>query len=211
MRSLPNFKLFRKGVMVAEYHGVQPEADYPRIIEKYVAKKLDRISTEAVAAWQSGQIERALQTLAEAAMEFPQNLAYPALMAKILMREGREEDAHALLSALPDVAQDAKEVSGLLAHLGFMLAAREVHDPAILQQRIKSDPDDAEARYLLAAKLVLGDELQQGLEHLLYLTRKHAKYRNGIARKGMQAVLEMLDPEDEEVARYRRELFRLNY
>ncbi len=124
VRSLPSFKLFRHGDMVAEYHGVQPEADYPRIIEEYVAKKLDGVSSKAVAAWQSGDPEQALQILAEAAMESPQNLTYPALMAKILMREGREEDAFALLSALPEEAQAAEEISGLLAHLGLILAAR---------------------------------------------------------------------------------------
>ncbi|MCU7813391.1 MAG: thioredoxin, partial [Candidatus Thiodiazotropha sp. (ex Notomyrtea botanica)] len=41
VRSLPSFKLFRQGELVAEYHGVQPEADYPRIVESYVEKPLD--------------------------------------------------------------------------------------------------------------------------------------------------------------------------
>lgn len=211
VRSLPSFKLFRHGGMVAEYHGVQPEADYPGIIEEYAAKKLDKVSTEAVVAWQSGDTERALQILAEAAMEFPQHLAYPALMTKILMREGREEDAYALLGALPEEAQNAEEVSGLLAHLGLILTSREAPERPILQQRIDQNPDDAEARYSLAAKLLTQDELQPALEHLLYLSRNHARYRNGIARKGMQSVLDMLDPANAEVARYRRELYRLNY
>ncbi|MEN8177079.1 MAG: tetratricopeptide repeat protein [Pseudomonadota bacterium] len=211
VRSLPGFKLFRHGELVAEYHGVQPEADYPRIIEEYVAKKLDKVSVEAVAAWQSGNTEQALQILAEAAVESPQNLSYPALMAKILMREGREADAHALLSALPETAQEAEEISGLLAHLGLILTAREEEEPAVLQKKIEDDPDDAEARYRLAASLLVADKIEPALEQLLYLSHNHANYRNGTARKGMQAVLELLDPENEEVARYRRELYRLNY
>ncbi len=211
VRSLPSFKLFRHGDLVAEYHGVQPEADYPRIIEAYVAKKLDKASEQAVSAWQLGEAERALRVLAEAAVEAPENLAYPALMAKILLREGREEDAHALLSALPEAAQDTSEVGGLLTHLDFILTARKVENRETLMQRIEDDPHDAEARYRLAASLLMEDELEPALEQLLYLSHKHASFRNGIARKGMKAVLDRLDSDNEQVARYRRELFRLNY
>lgn len=211
VRSLPSFKIFRHGELTCEYHGVQPEADYPRIIDEYVAKKLDKVSKEAVAAWQSGRPDSALQILAEAAVEDPENLGLPALMAKILMREGREEDAHALLSALPEPAQDEAEISGLLAHLDFILVARHAQGRETLDQRILADPDDAEARYQLAARLLLEDELEPALDHLLYLSRNHLSYRGGIARKGMKAVLDMLDSENEQVSRYRRELFRLNY
>lgn len=211
VRSLPSFKLFHHGELVAEYHGVQPEADYPRIIEAYVAKKLDTVSEQAVSAWQSGEVERALRILAEAAVEVPENLAYPALMAKILLREGREEDAHALLSALPEEAQAAPEVSSLLAHLDFILTARKVENPELLKQRIENDPHDAEARYQLAASQLMEDELEPALEQLLYLSHQHAKFRNGIARKAMKALLDRLDSDNEQVARYRRELFRLNY
>ena len=90
VRSLPNLKLFHQGKQLAEYHGVQPEADYPRIIDQYVVKPLDKVSQQAVSAWQAGEAERALQILADAIIEEPRNLAYPALMAKILLREGRE-------------------------------------------------------------------------------------------------------------------------
>ncbi|MDJ0806320.1 MAG: tetratricopeptide repeat protein [Gammaproteobacteria bacterium] len=211
VRSLPSFKLFRHGDLVAEYHGVQPEADYPRIVGAYVTKKLDSVSAAAVTAWQSGNTEQALQMLAEAAVESPEMLAYPALMAKILLREGREEDAHALLSALPEDARDAEEVSGLLAHLDLILTARHVEKPGVLQQDVEDDPRNAEARYRLAASLLVADEVEPALEHLLYLSHHHAGYRNGIARKAMRAVLDMLDPENEAVARYRRELYRLNY
>jgi putative thioredoxin len=211
VRSLPNLKLFRHGELVAEYHGVQPEADYPRIVQAYVAKQLDDVSRRAVTAWQAGNAEAALQLLAEAAVETPENLSYPALMAKILLREGREEDAYALLSALPEAAQASDEVSGLLAHLDLILSARNAADSQTLQKRLDDDPQDADARYQLAARLLVEDQLQPALEQLLIVARQHASYRNGMARKGMKAVLDMLDPSNEEVARYRRELFRINY
>ena len=211
VRSLPNLKLFRHGEMIAEYHGVQPEADYPRIIDQYVPKRLDPVSRQAVATWQSGDAERALQILVEAAIEHPQKLEFPALMGKILLREDRLEDAHELLSALPEEAQADADISRLLSHLSLLLASREADSVEILKQRVSDNPHDPEARYQLAASLLTGDQLEPALEHLLYLAHHHAGFRDGIARKGMQALLDMLDPQDEQVARYRRALYRLNY
>jgi putative thioredoxin len=211
VRSLPNMKLFRHGELVAEYHGVQPEADYPRIIDQFVAKQLDQVSRKAVAAWQGGETEQALQLLAESAIEQPDNLTYPALMGKILIREGREEDAYQLLSALPEEAQSDAAIKPLLSHISLLLTARQAEPVEVLQHRLEEDPDDPEIRYQLAASLLTGDQLEPALEHLLYLAHHHAKFRNGIARKGMQTVLDMLDPNDEQVARYRRALYRLNY
>lgn len=211
VRSLPNLKIFRHGEMVAEYHGVQPEADYPRIIEQYVTKPLDQASQQAVTAWQAGDVEQALRLLAEASLEEPLNLGYPALMGKILMREGREDDAYELLNALPPEAQSEPEIRRLLSHLSLLQAARQADDLETLRQRVADNPNDPENRYQLAASLLTQDQFEPALEHLLYLTQHHAQYRNGIARKNLQALLEMLDPTDAQVARYRRALYRLNY
>lgn len=209
--SLPGLKLFRHGGIVAEYHGMQPEADYPRIIDAYVTKGLDKASADAVAAWQSGDPERALKILAEAAVNDPYNLALPSLMAKILLRQDRLDEAYELLYALPEQAQADVGISGLLAHLDFLRTTREADSREALQQRIAENPGDAETSYQLAARLLTEGETQAALELLLNLSRQHPGYRNGIARKGMRAVLDKLNPDDPEISRYRRELYRLNY
>jgi putative thioredoxin len=211
VRSLPSFKLFHQGEMVAEYHGVQPEADYPRIVAQYVQKALDPSCREAITAWQAGQPDKALQLLAEAAVNQPQNLSFPALMGKILMRQERYREALALLTALPSEAQDEAEIRNLLAHLDFIVTAQEAIPRERLEQALDERPDDPELSYRLAASALIGDDIETALDLLLALARSHPGYRNGIARKGMRAVLERLDGEDERVARYRRELYRLDY
>ncbi|MCU7886247.1 MAG: tetratricopeptide repeat protein [Candidatus Thiodiazotropha sp. (ex Lucinoma annulata)] len=211
VRSLPSFKLFRHGDLVGEYHGVQPESDYPRIIDEYVQKQLDSSSREAIAAWQSGDPERALKILAEAVVNDPQNLSLPALMTKILMRQERFREAYDLLSALPEQAQEGVEIRNLLAHLDIIVTAEDADELEAIQRRLEVNPKNADTRYQLAAVTLIGDDLEAALDLLLDLVRNHSTYRNGIARKAMQAVLDRLDAKDEQVARYRRELFRLNY
>lgn len=211
VRSLPSFKLFHRGELVAEYHGVQPEADYPRIIENYVEKQLDDTSRQAIATWQAGEPDKALQLLAEAAVNAPDQLAYPALMTKILMRQERYSDAHALLNALPSAAQESVELRNLYAHVDIVVTAQDAEEPDVLRQRLNSAPEDADTLYALAAVSLLNDEMETALDLLLELARTQPGYRNGIARKGMRAVLDQLDAQDEQVARYRRELYRLDY
>ncbi|WP_177419205.1 tetratricopeptide repeat protein [endosymbiont of Lamellibrachia barhami] len=211
VRSLPSFKLFKNGEMVAEYHGVQPEADYPRIIDEHAAKPVDQVSAGAIAAWQTGDPDKALQLLAEAVVNEPDNLAFPALMAKILMRQNRIDEAYQLLSSLPEAFQNEPQISGLLAHLDFLQTAAGADAKADLEARITATPEDAEARYQLASVCLHEDEIEQAFEHLLLLSRQIPVYRDGIARKGMKALLDMLDPADERVNRYRKALYRLNY
>jgi putative thioredoxin len=212
VRSLPSFKLFRRGEMVAEYHGMQPQADYPRIIEKYVQRQPDPTRREAIAAWQAGDPDKALQLLAEAVVADPENLELPALMSKILMRQQRFREAHALLSALPEQAQDAVEIRDLLAHLDIIVTAGDADTPENLMQRAQADPEDADNLYQLAAVHLVGDDDPgPALDLLLKLARKHPGYRNGIGRRGMRAVLDRLDSEDAQVVKYRRELYRLDY
>ncbi|MCU7891032.1 MAG: tetratricopeptide repeat protein [Candidatus Thiodiazotropha sp. (ex Ustalcina ferruginea)] len=214
VRSLPSFKLFSHGDLVGEYHGVQPESDYPRIIDEYVQKQLDSNSRDAIAAWQSGDPERALKILAESVVNDPQNLSLPALMTKILMRQERFREAYDLLSALPEQAQDGVEIRNLLAHLDIIVTAEEADEAdelEAIQHRLEVNPKDADTRYQLAAVTLIGDDLEAALDLLLDLVQDHSTYRNDIARKAMQAVLDRLDAKDEQVARYRRELFRLNY
>jgi putative thioredoxin len=211
VRSLPSFKLFHQGEIVAEYHGVQPEADYPRIIETYVDKQPDPSSREAIAIWQAGDPERALQLLAEAVVADPENLALPALMAKMLMRQQRFRDAHALLSALPEQDQDALEVCNLLAHLDIIVTAEDAETIDTLIQSLQTEPNDVDASYQLAAVRLVGDDLEAALALLLEIARNHPGYRKGIARKAMRAVLDQLNAGDERVMHYRRELYRLDY
>ena len=211
VRSLPSFKLFRNGDLIDEYHGMQPEADYPKIVERHVQKRLDEVSRQAIATWQSGDPDQALQILARGVVEDPQNLTLPALMAKILMRQERFQEARELLSSLPETAQHDSQISHLLGHVDLIATAQAVVEPESLAQRQQEDPDNPELIYQLAAQRLLNDEIEAALALLLVVVQQHGDYRQGIARKSLAAVLDRLDPQNPEVVQYRQALFRLNY
>jgi putative thioredoxin len=211
VHSLPSLRLFRHGRVVEEVRGVQPEAEYRRLVERHLAGPGDQVQTEVLAAWQAGRREQALTRLAEAALADPADPALPLLMAKLLMQQGRQTDAHALLAALPVPAAEAPEVVQLLAHLDFLVSAAAAPEPAVLQARLEAAPQDAEARYQLAARSLLADAYEPAMEQLLWIERHQPEYRGGVARRGLLALFRMLDPGDERVRRFRAEWARLSH
>jgi putative thioredoxin len=211
VHSLPSFKLFRHGKVSEEIRGMQPEADYRKIVQRHLAKAGDPLQASALRAWRAGEQEKALQLLAEGAMEDPENPAIPLLMAKLLMQAKRIEDAHALLSALPSPARDDEQVIQLGAHLNFIQVAASAPDKAHLQSRIESAPDDHQARYQLAAILLTEDAFEASMEQLMAIERQQPNFQEGAARNGLMALFNMLDTDDERVKRFRNELFRLRH
>lgn len=47
VKSLPSCKLFRNGRMVEEFHGMQPEADYKTIVDRYLVPLGDKVRLAA--------------------------------------------------------------------------------------------------------------------------------------------------------------------
>jgi len=211
VRSLPSMKLFRQGRVAATVHGVQSEADYRQLLERHLAPLADRVQTASLKAWQAGEHDKAIQMLVEGAMAEPDNLALPALLAKLLMQLQRHPEAHAVLSALPPAARQQPEITSLLTHLEFLLCAANAPPAEELEQRIAAVPTDLQARYQLASLHLVGDRYEAAMDQLLAISRDSPDFLEGIARKGMAVLLGLFDPEDPRAKKYRTQLFRLNY
>ena len=206
VHSLPSFKLFRHGRVVEEVRGVQPEADYRHIVERHLGST-DPMQQAALAAWQAGEQEQALQILAEGAVATPDNPALPLMMAKLLMQQGRHRDANEILQAVPDALGENPDIENLRMHLDFIVTAADAPPMEELEQR----PNDPANRYQMAAMYLVQDKVEQAMKLLLDLAREAPDYRGGIARKGLLALLGTLDDENPHVREIRQELFNLNH
>jgi putative thioredoxin len=125
VKGLPSCKLFRHGKVVEEIHGMQTEADYRALIDRHLTPLADRAQAAALAAWEAGDEDKGIQVLAEAAMAEPDNAAIPVLLAKLLIRQGRHPDAHAVLAALPPALRTRREIRRLYTHLELIMTARD--------------------------------------------------------------------------------------
>jgi putative thioredoxin len=234
VKGLPSCKLFRHGRVVEEIHGMQTEADYREFIDRHLTPLADRAQAAALAAWEAGDQERGIQVLAEAAMAEPDNAAIPLLLAKLLIRQGRHPDAHAVLAALPPALRTGREIRRLYTHLELIMTARDggnagnagaVPGSTARDSGDRGDsgsavgstesaradagpaPDDHAARFALGARCVVADDYAGALGHFAELERRAPGYRDGLAHEALLLVMDLLGPDDEQVRRYRRSLF----
>ena len=151
VKSLPSFKLFRDGKVLEDVHGMQPEADYRGIVDRYLVPLGDKVRLAAARAWNAGEHDKAIQVLAEGAMADPENLEIPAMLAKLLMRRERFDEAREVLVALPAAARDTTELATLRAHLDFITTAAAVEDEQAVLSRLEHVPVDVAAHFQAAA------------------------------------------------------------
>jgi putative thioredoxin len=205
VKSLPACKLFRYGRVVEELHGVQPQADYRRIVEKHLGST-DPVRRDALAAWQAGEADRAVQMLAEAAMQSPADPTIPELLAKLLTQAGRHADALAVLRALPPELRGHAGLQRLRSHLELVVAAVDAPPADDLARRLEQAAGDSETRFRLAAVRLLADDPEAAVRHLLEIVRIDPGWRDGLARQALLAVFDTLGVGSDLVRRARAEL-----
>jgi putative thioredoxin len=209
VKSLPSLKLFRAGRVVEALHGVQPERDYQAAVDRYLVGLGDKVRIAAGKAWNAGQHDLAIQTLVEGAMTEPENLDIPAMLAKLLMRLSRFEEARSLLTALPEQVRASASIAPLLAHLDFLTSAGVAEDPQALQEALAADPNDNRKRFQLAAVSLFEDDYETAVTELIEILRRDRDFNDGAARRGLLAVFDTLGGEHELVRHHRGELARL--
>ena len=205
VKSLPACKLFRHGRVVEELYGVQPEADYRRIVERHLGST-DPARRDALAAWQAGESDRAVQMLAEAAMANPADPSVPELLAKLLTQAGRHADALDVLRALPPELRGHNGLQRLRSHLELVVAAQDAPPADDLARRLEQNAGDTETRFRLAAVRLLADDPEAAIRHLLTIVRHDPGWRDGLARQALLAVFDTLGVGSDLVRRARAEL-----
>lgn len=208
VKSLPACKLFRHGRVVEELHGVQPQGDYRRVIEKHLGST-DPVRQQALAAWQAGAQDRAVQLLAEAAMADPADPSLPELLAKLLTQGGRHADALEVLRALPPELSAHEGLRRLRSHLELVVAGLTAPSLAELASRVEAEPEDTGVRFQRAAARLLADDPEGAVADLLETIRRDPGWRDGLAREALLALFDTLGVGTDLVRRGRAELASL--
>ena len=209
VKSLPSSKLFRGGKVVEDIHGMQPEADYRALIERYLVPLSDKVRLAAGKAWNAGEHDAAIRVLAEGAMAEPENADIPVMLTKLLMRLQRFEEARTVLVALPPEMRDLTEIATLRAHLDLITAAQSVDDEAALFAQLENEPDDLAKQFQAAALHLIADRYEAALQALIVVLKVDRGYEDGAARRALLAIFDTLGGDHDLVKKYRGELSRL--
>ncbi len=207
--SIPTTKVYRHGKVVDTLHGAESEASLRVFLRKHLGGPVGELRVAALAAFESGDTERAAALAAQAALAEPDDPRIPLDVAKLLVLQGRYAQAEALLAALPMALREQEAVRNLLTHASLLNAAREAPAPEVLEQTIAARPDDLEARYRLGATRLMRDDYEGSLAQLLEIARRDPLFRGGAGRNGLLALFSLLGEQDARTQRYRAELLNL--
>ncbi|MDX1796730.1 MAG: thioredoxin [Hydrogenovibrio sp.] len=208
IRSIPSFKVFHQGKVVQELQGAQPAKAFEEALQPYLKPdESEDLRQQAQQAFAEQQIDRALQLLGEAAQANPNNFRVHLDLAKMYFQTGHVDRAKELMEKLPDEAKASDEGKSLLALFKFTQIVAESDSVEALQQRLQQDPNDAEALYGLSGYLMLHNHPEQAMQTLLKLFMVDREYRDGIAKKTLIEIFEMLQSDHPELVNaYRRKL-----
>ena len=201
--SVPTVKVFRHGQVVHTIHGAEPDAEFRKVLERFIARDSDALHMRALHSQQQGDLQTARMLLVESALADSDNPRIPADLAKLLMAGGELQQAYDLLSTLPLTLREDAEISRLMTHLDFILAARSAAPLTDLMQRIANDANDLEARYQLAAQYLVADDMEPAMNELLEIVRRDRGFRQDIGRRGLVSLFELLGSAHPLTARYR--------
>jgi putative thioredoxin len=206
IRSIPMVLGFRDRQVVAEFVGALPESGVREFLSKVLPSEADRLAVE-------GDEEYAAGRLAEAEANYRRALALDARGGRALvglarLHAARGEDA-AALELLERV------LTGPLQQEAERLAA-EIRvrqggdgDERALRERLTADPADLPARLALAQILARAKNYSEALTHYLEIVRRDRTFRDGVARKAMLDIFELLGPRHETTEHFRSELAKV--
>jgi putative thioredoxin len=210
VRGIPAVKALVDGNVVDEFTGALPEGQVREWLDRIIPSPAEELRRAAHQQAAAGDIEGALQTLAEATALDPDDELVRVDAAELLLAKGDAEDAQRLLDTLQDVdiLKDAR-VLQLKAQVRLAEMREEGESDTMLAAAVKANENDLEARLKLANVLIAANRPAEGMDQLLEIVRRDRKFRDDIGRKTLLDVFNLLGGQGELVAAYRRKLAAL--
>jgi putative thioredoxin len=193
VRSIPDVMAFRDGKPAAHFLGALPESQVRAFIDALLpsASELERTK--------GGE-----ESLRKALELDARNDVARLDLAELLIQAKKLAEAEHLLDEVQDnSALDARR-DALRAAVGFARAGGE--SEKALAARLAANPDDLEARLILAQRHAGARCYREAMEELLAIVGKDKSWRDGEARRQLLALFTLAADEPELVSEYRRKL-----
>ena len=183
IQSVPSVLLLKGGKLLDGFMGAQPEASVRRFLEPHLPPPLvDEL--EAVRALEAdGQRAEAITALRAALREERVDAgAGRLLLARLLLEEGKPEEARLVFEKLAAGEQDSEEGKAIAAKLRF---SRHRADLAALESQLAAEPGDIAARLAYGRALIAAGQHAQGLESLYEAARRDLHFQQDAPRKAL--------------------------
>jgi putative thioredoxin len=214
IRSIPAVKLVYQGKLVDEFAGALPESEVRAFLDKHIQQEVseaDNAIEQAYALLMQGESDQAAVLIQKTLEAEPSNPQAILAFAKLKATLGDINAASEALDSLPPEEQEKPEVAAMRAQMLFDKVASGAPSVEDLNAVLLANDKNSEARYQLAAQLVMQNQLEPALDHLLTLMRMDREYGDDAARKAMIQVFDILGSDHPITKKYRTRMFNYLY
>lgn len=205
VRTLPAVKLIYQGQMYQDLEGPQVEdATIRQALDQLTMSSVERVREQIDMLLAQGDRQGAIGMLQQAVSEEPNNHALYTELCDLLIMENRIDEARQILAGLP---ADAEGINKPKSRLELLEEGESLPSVDALRNQVEANKDDLALRHQLAVRLVIDDQVEQGLEELLNILRVDPHFDDDLARKTMIKVFDMLGKGNELATAYRRKMF----
>lgn len=220
IRSIPTCILMKNGQPVDGFMGAQSEGQVKAFLDKHVPPAEEAPAEEELAddALAAEDAESALERYQHAVATDPSNDDARYDYVKLLLQQGREDDAKVAFAPVIAKAETSRKLSALKAWMDALDFSARSPSMADFDAKIAANKRDFDARFARARKLLSEQKWTDAMDELLDILMRDKTWSDDAARKLYIAILELIEPpkvkvadgqippEDPTVATYRRRL-----
>ena len=204
IQGIPAVKLFRDGDIASEFTGALPEPAVREFLSRFLPSAADKQVQQAVLLEQEGKRAQAKAAYQEI-LDADSNHAKALLgMGRLLVNEGNDQAALDQLDKISLVADERKEADRLIARIKLQEGGAQ--DLAALQAKVKAEPNNLDARFVLAQALAGMEKYEEALAEFLTIVKTDRGFQDDGGRKGMVQIFEVLGSDHPLTDRFRSEL-----
>ncbi len=194
VQSLPTVYAFRDGRPLDGFMGAQPESAVRAFVDRLVGEdaEADIASVLATAeeALEEGDVQTAAEVFAAVLQEHKHNPTALAGLARCYLQTGDLDRAEQMIALVPPEEKKIAAVEQVKAALELARKAGPADNRGELEQKLKANPADLQARFDLAVALAARGQKAEAVDHLLELVRRDRKWNDEAARKQLVQLFE---------------------
>ncbi len=216
VRSIPSVFAFDKGRPVNGFQGALPESQVRQFVQDILsgtdgAKQLKDALEQADLAAQAGDIGTAAQLYGAVMEADPTNPAAIAGLARCYLANGDHDRARQILSMAPEDKVNDPAIKSVRTALDLMADTPLDEDMASAREMVAAEPENHEARFELAEKLIGQGKNAAAADHLLTILTDNLEWGEGKAKAKLLEIFEAAGPKDPVTVDGRRRLGSLMF